>query len=323
MKNGTINNEETIRKIIALTNNPRYINATRKALINREQLTEDDVMFITAMAAGEAIKAIIPERQYKRLIIRLWPEEQREGSQGYFYEKNGKYVVTYEQGNKEFFMNRNYSFLKKIQCVFTFAHELYHAKQAIDAKDERITFDSFMYCLEAGLQGNVPGFYKKEYENLYMEASAEGIGIIMATDFLEKYGVLDELMNDPMLEEMGFKDKNKDQFRKFLMGAFKKNHHVFENDDELKEYIKKLLKILRDNIHTFSRKYDEDVFIKYPILKYLINPKTGELESPERLQELLDNTYMEKENSDTKDKRRLLKILKELSIERQQSFSQK
>ena len=321
MKNGTINNEETIRKIIAMTNDPRYINATRKALINREQLTEDDVMFITAMAAGEAIKAIIPERQYKRLIIRLWPEEKREGSQGYFCEEDKKYVVTYSQNNKDFFLDKSSSFLNRIQCVFVFAHELYHAKQAIDAKDERITFDSFMYCLEQSLHQNVPGFYKKEYDNLYLETTAEGIGIIMATDFLEKYGVLEELMNDSMIAKYEIKDKQ--QFRKFLIDAFKKNHHTFTNDEELKEYIKRLLKILRDNIHTFSRKYDEDVFIKYPMLKYLIHPRTGELESPERLQELIDNTYMEKENSDIEEKRRLLKILKELSIERQQSSSYK
>ena len=309
MKNITIDKVETIKELVRLTDNPRYIATTKKAIANHENLTEDDVLFITTMSIGEAIKKIIPERQYKRLIIRVWPEEKESRSYGYIYEENGKYIVTYSKENKNMLMNKDVPFERKMQCFFTFAHELYHAKQAIDAKEERITFDSFMYCLEEGLHNNIQGFYKKEYDNLYLETIAEGIGIMLGAEFLNKYGKVKE-------DDVG-------KLIKILMNIYKPNYHVFENDNELKEYIKRLLQILRDNINNFDIKFEKNIFIRFPMLKYLIHPKTGELESPERLQELINNTYMMEDNSDNKERLRLLKILKELSIERQQSNSYK
>ena len=302
MRNIVIDNPDKIKKLTEYVENPDFIKVTKKAFSNISQMTEDDEMFIVSMAIGYAIKRLIPENKYKYLIIKIGTEHSNNSVLGTQYKENKKYINNYHLSNLESLKSGKVE--KIVQGLITFGHELYHTRQQIDSEKENITFDSFMYSIEQLLHDNIPDFYKREYKNLYFETTAQAMGIIIATEFIERYGSL--------------QPEKKQAVCKLLLSSTKPDYKNFDDEEYLKNYIRRLLKKIRD----YKEFFKKDCFIKYPILKYLIQ-SNGELETPERLQELIDNTYMMEDNSVNKKRLQLLKILKELSIERQNKNSYK
>jgi hypothetical protein len=253
------------------------------------------------MAISYALKKIIPEKKYKKLVIDIDKEvSDNKNLLGNQYKENNKYVCTFTTNNTELLGTKDVYDI--IDNLATYGHELYHTKQQIDASEEKITLESFMYSLERVLQRNLPEFYKREYDNLFFEIEADVVGITTALEFLEVTGRIDKVQLVKLKE--------------YILKHLRPNYKNIEDDEYLKNHIRKLLKKLRDYIEFFNK----DFFIEYPILKYLVD-RNGELESPERLQELIDNTMYIRNNEDSKQRLRLLKILKELSIERKKSSS--
>ena len=296
-----IDNPESIKKLSEFINDEKALKVTNKVLSDTKNLKEDDKRFITYMAISYALKKIIPEKKYKKLVIDIDKEvSDHKNLLGNQYKENNKYVCTFTTNNTELLGTKDVYDI--IDNLATYGHELYHTKQQIDASEEKITLESFMYSLERVLQRNLPEFYKREYDNLFFEIEADVVGITTALEFLEVTGRIDKVQLVKLKE--------------YILKHLRPNYKNIEDDEYLKNHIKKLLKKLRDYIEFFNK----DFFIEYPILKYLVD-RNGELESPERLQELIDNTMYIRNNEDSKQRLRLLKILKELSIERKKSSS--
>ena len=296
-----IDNPESIKKLSEFINDEKALKVTNKVLSDTKNLKEDDKRFITYMAISYALKKIIPEKKYKKLVIDIDKEvSDNKNLLGNQYKENNKYVCTFTTNNTELLGTKDVYDI--IDNLATYGHELYHTKQQIDASEEKITLESFMYSLERVLQRNLPEFYKREYDNLFFEIEADVVGITTALEFLEVTGRIDKVQLVKLKE--------------YILKHLRPNYKNIEDDEYLKNHIKKLLKKLRDYIEFFNK----DFFIEYPILKYLVD-RNGELESPERLQELIDNTMYIRNNEDSKQRLRLLKILKELSIERKKSSS--
>ena len=296
-----IDNPESIKKLSEFINDEKALKVTNKVLSDTKNLKEDDKRFITYMAISYALKKIIPEKKYKKLVIDIDKEvSDNKNLLGNQYKENNKYVCTFTTNNTELLGTKDVYDI--IDNLATYGHELYHTKQQIDASEEKITLESFMYSLERVLQRNLPEFYKREYDNLFFEIEADVVGITTALEFLEVTGRIDKVQLVKLKE--------------YILKHLRPNYKNIEDDEYLKNHIRKLLKKLRDYIEFFNK----DFFIEYPILKYLVD-RNGELESPERLQELIDNTMYIRNNEDSKQRLRLLKILKELSIERKKSSS--
>lgn len=296
-----IDNPESIKKLSEFINDEKALKVTNKVLSDTKKLKEDDKRFITYMAISYALKKIIPEKKYKKLVIDIDKEvSDNKNLLGNQYKENNKYVCTFTTNNTELLGTKDVYDI--IDNLATYGHELYHTKQQIDASEEKITLESFMYSLERVLQRNLPEFYKREYDNLFFEIEADVVGITTALEFLEVTGRIDKVQLVKLKE--------------YILKHLRPNYKNIEDDEYLKNHIRKLLKKLRDYIEFFNK----DFFIEYPILKYLVD-RNGELESPERLQELIDNTMYIRNNEDSKQRLRLLKILKELSIERKKSSS--
>ena len=296
-----IDNPESIKKLSEFINDEKALKVTNKVLSDTKNLKEDDKRFITYMAISYALKKIIPEKKYKKLVIDIDKEvSDHKNLLGNQYKENNKYVCTFTTNNTELLGTKDVYDI--IDNLATYGHELYHTKQQIDASEEKITLESFMYSLERVLQRNLPEFYKREYDNLFFEIEADVVGITTALEFLEVTGRIDKVQLVKLKE--------------YILKHLRPNYKNIEDDEYLKNHIRKLLKKLRDYIEFFNK----DFFIEYPILKYLVD-RNGELESPERLQELIDNTMYIRNNEDSKQRLRLLKILKELSIERKKSSS--
>lgn len=296
-----IDNPESIKKLSEFINDEKALKVTNKVLSDTKNLKEDDKRFITYMAISYALKKIIPEKKYKKLVIDIDKEvSDNKNLLGNQYKENNKYVCTFTTNNTELLGTKDVYDI--IDNLATYGHELYHTKQQIDASEEKITLESFMYSLERVLQRNLPEFYKREYDNLFFEIEADVVGITTALEFLEVTGRIDKVQLVKLKE--------------YILKHLRPNYKNIEDDEYLKNHIRKLLKKLRDYIEFFNK----DFFIEYPILKYLVD-RNGELESPERLQELIDNTMHIRNNEDSKQRLRLLKILKELSIERKKSSS--
>ena len=289
VKNIIIDNPDKIKKITEYVENPDFIKATKKAFSNISQMTEDDEMFIVSMAIGYAIKRLIPENKYKYLIIKIGTNYDDSNTLGFQYKEGKKYVTEFPLKNLHLIKSGQIDEI--VKGLITFGHELYHTRQQIDSEKENITFDSFMYSIEQLLHDNIPDFYKREYKNLYLETTAEAMGVITTTEFIERYGSLQP-------------DK-KQALCRLLLSSTKPDYKNFGDEEYLKNYIRRILKKIRD----YKEFFKKDCFIKYPILKYLIQ-SNGELETPERLQELIDNTYMMEDNSVNKKKIAITKNIK-------------
>lgn len=296
-----IDNPETIKKLSEFVNGKKALKVTNKLISNIKDLSQDDEKFITYMAISYALKKIIPKTQYKNLVIEIDAyEKDNKNLLGSQTKENNKFICTFTTNNTELLESNDVYDI--IEYFTTYGHELYHTKQQLDASEEKITLESFMYSLERVLQKNLPEFYKREYDNLFFEIEADVVGITTALEFLEVTGRIDKVQLVKLKE--------------YVLKHLRPNYKNIEDDEYLKNHIRKLLKKLRDYIEFFNK----DFFIEYPILKYLVD-RNGELESPERLQELIDNTMYIRNNEDIKQRLRLLKILKELSIERKKSSS--
>lgn len=296
-----IDNPETIKKLSEFIDNEKALKVTNKLLSNMKDLSQEDKKFITYMAISHALKKIIPEKKYKKIVIEIDKEENNNknllGTQS---KEDNKFICSFTTNNIELLESKDVYDI--IEYLTTYGHELYHTKQQIASQEEKITLESFMYSLERTLQKNIPEFYKREYNNLFFEIEADVIGVTTALEFLEVTGRIDKVQLP--------------KIREYILRNIRPDYKKLEDDGYLKSYIRKLLKKLRDYIEFFNK----DFFIEYPILKYLVE-KDGELESPERLQELIDNTYLMNNSNDNKQRLKLLKILKELSIERKNNSS--
>lgn len=266
----TIDNEETIKKLVASAKDfntiSKYyglsIEKIKKVIDNPvksfSKLDDDywervnSARDIAILAMAIAVKTMIPEENYKNIVLKIipgnLPKESGKSILGTQCVEQKKSVASfYLSSIEDLAIGKIYEF-----CVAlgVFAHELHHTKQYLNSqKKEELTIPNLIYSLE-----NIAYHddYTENYSNIFYETEAFYVGSAFSADYLRF------LLN---------KKTGRDQHIDILMQNRPDWHNALFDFDTQCGIVKKLLNIIEDK----NIKITDGMLRKYPILNTLYN----------------------------------------------------
>lgn len=300
--NISLNSKEEINKLIELLDNPYCKEYIKRKLNDIKNIDEEDAAIISRLAFAYAIKKIIPENKYKDIVIEKGiTTEENVTLFGESRKENGKYINRYYEVVQKCIASKDIFFF--CRALSTFAHELYHTKQRLDAENDVIDLNTLLYCLENVVGFGIKGKYKEDYKKLFFELKAEIVGARTAVEFINEYSTLKKANVDDYVE-LWAKRKNPD-------------YEDFFNINSLKEYIIELLKNIKE--HNLITK---DTIKEYPVLRFFFR-EDSKFQTPEYFETMSNYTSIIEDKKERENKIFFCRIMKEVAEQVQKTSSHK
>lgn len=156
---------------------------------------------IAIMAMAEGVKKIIPEHNYKDIVLYI--------SYGNKEKRNGRIT----RGEQEIEQNKsiNTIYLNSIESLASgdisdfcialkvFTHELYHTKQYLVSKNRELTISNLIYCLENIVYSERDDYYAN-YDHIFFETEAEFFGAKHSAEFIKYFINKKDFDNDKYMD---------------------------------------------------------------------------------------------------------------------------